>query len=133
MSDSLDASGQASGDHHGIALAIVIVVIIIIVAAASYVCSRVFCPVVDHPCDPGQGINHLQLAGEGQIKREASRQKGNWDTGPSCCSICLADYRKDDELRSLPDCNHRFHKKCIDRWLGLHPTCPICRKSPRPT
>ncbi|KAI4339296.1 hypothetical protein MLD38_024256 [Melastoma candidum] len=130
MSDSPDASGQDSGNGHGIAIAIVIVVIIIIVAVASYVCSRVFCPVQDYPGDPGQGNNRLQVAEEGRIKRAASRQKGNRDTSPSCCPICLVDCRKDDELQSLPDCNHRFHKECIDRWLRLHPTCPICRKSP---
>lgn len=51
----------------------------------------------------------------------------------SCCSICLADYKKTDMIRVLPDCNHLFHDKCVDPWLRLHPTCPVCRTSPLPS
>ncbi|KAM3324747.1 RING-H2 finger protein ATL70-like [Capsicum chacoense] len=51
----------------------------------------------------------------------------------SGCSICLVDYKDNDELRLLPDCDHIFHVKCIDPWLRLHPTCPNCRSSPFPS
>lgn len=47
----------------------------------------------------------------------------------SCCSICLADYRETDVLQLLPDCGHLFHLKCVNPWLRLHPSCPLCRKS----
>ncbi|KAI3994093.1 hypothetical protein MKX01_012350 [Papaver californicum] len=50
-----------------------------------------------------------------------------------CCSICLADYKSNDMLRLLPDCNHLFHLKCVDPWLKLHPTCPVCRTTPVPS
>ncbi|OMO69190.1 Zinc finger, RING-type [Corchorus capsularis] len=62
---------------------------------------------------------------------EAKLQKK--DSTASCCSICLADYKSSDTLRVLPDCNHLFHLKCVDPWLRLHPTCPVCRTSPIPT
>jgi|UniRef100_A0A2N9GZG8 hypothetical protein len=58
-------------------------------------------------------------------------QKG--DSTPSCCSICLADYKDTEMLRMLPDCAHIFHFKCVDPWLRMHPSCPICRNSPVPT
>ncbi|PON70245.1 43kDa postsynaptic protein [Parasponia andersonii] len=48
----------------------------------------------------------------------------------SCCPICLADYKDDEMLLLLPNCAHFFHVKCGNQWLRLHPTCPICRKSP---
>ncbi|KAF5190477.1 Ring-h2 finger protein atl70 [Thalictrum thalictroides] len=51
----------------------------------------------------------------------------------SCCSICLSNYKDIDLLRVLPDCKHMFHLKCVDPWLRLHSTCPVCRKSPVPT
>ncbi|CAK9183900.1 unnamed protein product, partial [Ilex paraguariensis] len=62
---------------------------------------------------------------------EAKLHKGFADT--SGCSICLADYVDANMLRQLPDCGHLFHPACIDPWLRLHPTCPICRNSPVPT
>ncbi|KAL5709048.1 RING-type E3 ubiquitin transferase [Ranunculus cassubicifolius] len=51
----------------------------------------------------------------------------------SCCSICLSDYKNSDILRLLPECGHLFHFGCIDPWLRMHPTCPVCRHSPIPT
>ncbi|CAK7325182.1 unnamed protein product [Dovyalis caffra] len=55
------------------------------------------------------------------------------DLQSPCCSICLGDYKDSDMLRLLPDCGHVFHLNCVDCWLRLHPTCPICRKLPMPT
>ena len=46
------------------------------------------------------------------------------------CSVCLADYDESDVIRVLPDCGHVFHLKCVDSWLRLNPTCPVCRKLP---
>ncbi|XP_019261485.1 PREDICTED: RING-H2 finger protein ATL70-like [Nicotiana attenuata] len=54
------------------------------------------------------------------------------DSTATCCSICLADYKNSDMLRLLPDCGHLFHLKCVDPWLRLNPTCPVCRTSPLP-
>ncbi|KAB1225446.1 RING-H2 finger protein ATL70 [Morella rubra] len=51
---------------------------------------------------------------------------------PSCCPICLVDYTDTDALRFLPDCAHLFHVDCIDPWMMMHPTCPICRHTPLP-
>ncbi|KAG6709913.1 hypothetical protein I3843_06G147900 [Carya illinoinensis] len=48
----------------------------------------------------------------------------------SSCSICLADYKDTDVLRLLPQCGHLFHLKCVDSWLRLHASCPVCRNSP---
>ncbi|KAL8050444.1 hypothetical protein ABFX02_06G082400 [Erythranthe guttata] len=48
----------------------------------------------------------------------------------SACSICLADYKGADLVRLIPSCGHLFHRECIDPWLSLHPTCPVCRSSP---
>lgn len=47
----------------------------------------------------------------------------------SSCAICLVEYKETDMLRLLPDCKHLFHLNCIDPWMRLHPTCPICRRN----
>lgn len=36
-------------------------------------------------------------------------------------------------LRMLPDCGHCFHLLCVDVWLQLNASCPVCRNSPLPT
>ncbi|CAH8382008.1 unnamed protein product [Eruca vesicaria subsp. sativa] len=60
-----------------------------------------------------------------------SEVKGN--SMSSCCHICLGDFKGNHMLRQLPDCNHLFHLKCVDTWLRLNPTCPVCRTSPLPS
>ncbi|RWR93169.1 zinc finger protein [Cinnamomum micranthum f. kanehirae] len=50
------------------------------------------------------------------------------------CSICLCEYREAEMLRMLPDCRHSFHLSCVDAWLRLNASCPVCRRtSPVPT
>ncbi|KAI9174091.1 hypothetical protein LWI28_011829 [Acer negundo] len=46
------------------------------------------------------------------------------------CSICLCEYQPKEILRTIPECNHYFHVSCIDEWLRLNATCPMCRNSP---
>lgn len=42
------------------------------------------------------------------------------------CSICLAEYVENDDLRELP-CQHFFHTKCVDKWLKINALCPLCK------
>ncbi|KAM0072282.1 putative transcription factor C2H2 family [Helianthus debilis subsp. tardiflorus] len=49
------------------------------------------------------------------------------------CAICLCEYKEAEMLRMLPDCKHCFHLTCVDAWLKLNATCPVCRNSPLPT
>lgn len=46
------------------------------------------------------------------------------------CSICLAEYLPKETLRIIPECNHYFHADCIDEWLKMNSTCPLCRNTP---
>ncbi|KAM0924390.1 hypothetical protein ACQ4PT_004890 [Festuca glaucescens] len=39
------------------------------------------------------------------------------------CAICLDAF---DAGKEMP-CGHRFHGECLDRWLGVHGSCPVCR------
>lgn len=66
----------------------------------------------------------------GLKKKKISKQvKATSDTNEpttnrTCC-ICISDYKKGQHLRQL-NCHHRFHKKCVDLWLGKKNTCPVC-------
>jgi hypothetical protein len=42
------------------------------------------------------------------------------------CCICLSAYDDGAELRELP-CGHHFHCTCIDKWLHINATCPLCK------
>ncbi|KAL5750093.1 hypothetical protein ACOSP7_024696 [Xanthoceras sorbifolium] len=46
------------------------------------------------------------------------------------CSICLCEYQPKEILRTILECNHYFHITCIDEWLRLNATCPVCRNTP---
>ncbi|CAM8957026.1 unnamed protein product [Rhodiola kirilowii] len=42
------------------------------------------------------------------------------------CCICLSSYDDGVELRELP-CGHHFHCTCVDKWLFINATCPLCK------
>jgi hypothetical protein len=46
------------------------------------------------------------------------------------CSICLEQYQEGEHLRMLP-CMHAFHMDCVDTWLVVRATCPVCKSSIR--
>ncbi|XP_028790714.1 putative RING-H2 finger protein ATL21A [Neltuma alba] len=46
------------------------------------------------------------------------------------CPICLGEYRPNETLKTIPACLHSFHCQCIDEWLPLNASCPLCRTSP---
>ncbi|AES93943.1 putative RING-H2 finger protein ATL21A [Medicago truncatula] len=62
----------------------------------------------------------IQLAENGQLPKFID----------NVCSICLSEYKPMETLRSIPQCNHHFHADCIDVWLKMNATCPLCRNLP---
>eukprot|EP00298_Acanthocystis_sp_HF-20_P018718 c22016_g2_i5.p1 GENE.c22016_g2_i5~~c22016_g2_i5.p1 ORF type:complete len:284 (+),score=91.89 c22016_g2_i5:44-853(+) len=43
-----------------------------------------------------------------------------------CCCICLDKLCKNQEVRQL-NCVHHFHLDCIDQWLKINKSCPLCK------
>lgn len=66
-------------------------------------------------------------------KFQFSKRFGSFGGNDSVCPICLCEYKESEMLRLLPDCKHYFHVTCIDAWLKLNASCPVCRNSPLPT
>ncbi|KAJ9184590.1 hypothetical protein P3X46_004302 [Hevea brasiliensis] len=137
-------SNNISGIGYGIGVSIGILLLITTITLASYFCTRAPQTSAHNQRrdreEPPELHNIVVDVGldETTLKRypkllysEAKLHKS--DSTATCCSICLADYKNTDILRLLPDCSHLFHLKCVDPWLRLHPTCPVCRTSPLPT
>ena len=48
------------------------------------------------------------------------------EDGRYACSICKERYEGSEEIKILP-CMHQFHCECVDNWLRLKTTCPVCK------
>ncbi|PRQ40773.1 putative aminoacyltransferase, E1 ubiquitin-activating enzyme [Rosa chinensis] len=42
------------------------------------------------------------------------------------CPICLDQFEVGGEAKEMP-CSHLFHGDCVEKWLKVHGTCPVCR------
>jgi len=62
---------------------------------------------------------------EGHPPRPVPDEEGK-EADEEACAVCMENYKRGDKLRALP-CHHEFHVPCIDRWLELRDTCPLCR------
>ncbi|XP_027189316.1 RING-H2 finger protein ATL70-like [Cicer arietinum] len=148
--DGFFGSNDISGFGYGIGISIGILLLITTITLTSYFCTRSQLPNAPNPrrrnntttpefLEPQHSIVDLGLEESTimsypkMLYSEVKLRKSNNSTS-TCCSICLGDYKGNDMLRVLPDCEHLFHLKCIDPWLRMHPTCPLCRStSPIPT
>ncbi|KAK4279482.1 hypothetical protein QN277_011258 [Acacia crassicarpa] len=90
-------------------------------------------PATNSPVQLGvddETLNTYPMLLYSKVKRD---RKGGAGCGAATCSICLGDFTESEWLRELPDCRHLFHQKCIDIWLRMNTSCPLCRTSPLPT
>ncbi|XVE85847.1 hypothetical protein DITRI_Ditri17bG0124300 [Diplodiscus trichospermus] len=63
-------------------------------------------------------------ASKASIEAMPSVEIGESEDGE--CVICLEEWKPCEMAKEMP-CKHRFHDKCIDKWLGIHGSCPVCR------
>ncbi|CAH1451637.1 unnamed protein product [Lactuca virosa] len=70
--------------------------------------------------------NNSSSTSEGGIVAAGTEKERAISGEDAVCCICLAKYANDDELRELPCC-HFFHVECVDKWLKINATCPLCK------
>jgi len=44
------------------------------------------------------------------------------------CAVCIDNIKINEWYKQLPKCEHYFHADCIDKWLRLRNSCPVCRQ-----
>merc|ERR1711964_316707 len=76
------------------------------------------------------------------VKKWTAVTQWAWDIASDNCAICKSDLHEpsiqyvadpmpynDQGLQiAVGGCNHTYHLDCINRWLKVHPTCPLCNK-----
>jgi len=50
------------------------------------------------------------------------------DDFQTVCAVCIEDIKINEWYKQLPNCEHWFHADCIDKWLRLRNSCPVCRQ-----
>ncbi|CAN8318815.1 unnamed protein product [Cochlearia groenlandica] len=68
-----------------------------------------------------------------RFSKENSADGFGFGGDTTTCSICLCEYKEAEMMRIMPECKHYFHLSCLDAWLKLNGSCPVCRNSPLPT
>jgi hypothetical protein len=78
-----------------------------------------------------QWLTQWQQMSDNERKPPASKEfvkslpKVNEFSSCEKCCICLREFVVNQTLR-LP-CNHKYHINCINPWLEIHNSCPLCR------
>ncbi|XP_077218850.1 putative RING-H2 finger protein ATL69 [Tasmannia lanceolata] len=137
--------GSASGSvglGYGIAIAVGILVLVSTIMLASYLCVRVkggIPPESDIPAgiQPESDVFILVTGLDGPTIESYPKfvygRGSHVQMENGTCPICLSEYKEGEMLRCIPECKHCFHVGCVDEWLRMSATCPMCRNSPVPT
>ena len=65
--------------------------------------------------------DNVNIKLEPKTYRDINREKN------TNCSICTDIYNGEDLVCEL-ECEHIFHKNCIEEWFHYKNVCPLCRK-----
>ncbi|RDX58185.1 E3 ubiquitin-protein ligase SIRP1, partial [Mucuna pruriens] len=68
--------------------------------------------------------------GRPPASKESIDAMASVEIGEGCegleCVVCLEEFGIGGVAKEMP-CKHRFHPNCIEKWLGIHGSCPVCR------
>ncbi|XWS52055.1 hypothetical protein CRYUN_Cryun11dG0034500 [Craigia yunnanensis] len=65
-------------------------------------------------------VYETRLAFPGSKKLTSSTPGGD-------CAICLEGLEEKEVCWVLVKCDHVFHKPCVEEWLKINFSCPLCR------
>lgn len=44
------------------------------------------------------------------------------------CIICMDEFEREEDEGVWTHCSHFFHKDCLENWLKMRKSCPICKR-----
>ncbi|KAK2429100.1 RING/U-box superfamily protein [Trifolium repens] len=74
----------------------------------------------------GSNKNGQPPASKESIEAMKKVEIGEGDDDGGECVVCLDEFEVGGVVKEM-HCKHRFHGDCIEKWLGLHGSCPVCR------
>lgn len=78
----------------------------------------------------GSATGGLPPASKASIEALKVVNKEEEDNEEAECVVCLEKlFEKEKEevvVKEMP-CGHRYHGECIEKWLHMHGSCPMCR------
>ncbi|WVZ96681.1 hypothetical protein U9M48_042286 [Paspalum notatum var. saurae] len=81
----------------------------------------------DGACGQDAGLDATALRALPVFAWESKEAVAAAGGGAEMCAVCLGEMEDGELGRLLPACRHVFHVACIDAWLGVSSTCPVCR------
>ena len=82
----------------------------------------------DEPLSPSQGsylsMEEWDLEAVSRCYIETDAQEGMEEEQ---CSICWDNFKKEQQLVKVVQCQHIFHRGCLSQWTLKNETCPVCR------
>jgi hypothetical protein len=76
------------------------------------------------------GMFTLGEPSDEEAQQQQEREETPDDVQDSGCVICLEPFRVNDIVawsRQFEECQHVFHRDCIESWLRKQDDCPSCR------
>eukprot|EP00250_Pteridium_aquilinum_P034929 c8341_g1_i1 orf=507-1850(-) len=79
----------------------------------------------DKACKDGNDSD-CESRGEGGFFAPGTDKERLVSGEDAVCCICLGQYKDGVDLKEL-QCTHFFHAECVDKWLKINATCPLCK------
>lgn len=76
--------------------------------------------------DKDESESDSEGGGDGGVVAPGTDKERQVSAEDAVCCICLGKYGDGAELRELP-CTHHFHVDCVDKWLKINASCPLCK------
>lgn len=85
-------------------------------------------------------VNQAQVAPQGFTEEEFEKLKSRCGHEVEAsqqeyqgaeCPICLCPFDEGNQVVQFRKCIHLFHTECLEQWLKINPTCPMCKSEKR--